>query len=435
MCMRSRRRYWVLACAALMGCQAIRDRKGGEDGGGREEPEPKEARVSIEVPDGLAVSVDGAAKGTTPIDAFSLSPGKHEVAIAGPCGTVSATLETKAGRQAKLSTWDFEGMKVARLKVSAKTLDGTSLSPAVHLGDWRVPGDAREETLVPACALRLRVEADGLGGFIEDIDPSAGEHLVRDVVLAPGPDMVRIHGGPFRIGPPGPDHYDPDFWDNHDADDDVIGWPWIETHDVQIETFDIDRTEVTAEQFHACYKAGGCVETIAWNATRTPDDRKACSTDVLDKARTPGPGRLDFPANCAAKWEAEQYCKWAGKRLPTDVEWEYAARSRKAEYACSWGGGFDEIEPCDRSPSRDITAVCSHPEDDTEQGLCDMMGNAHELVTGAEYAGRRPGAAEGIYKGGYGRPFEGPYLLGKMVQSEKVGFRCARDITAGSGRG
>jgi formylglycine-generating enzyme required for sulfatase activity len=425
----------MLACAVLMGCQAIRDRTGGEDGEAREASAPEEARVSIEVPDGLAVSVDGAAKGTTPIDSFSLSPGKHEVAVAGPCGMMSATLQAKAGRQAKLSAADFEGMKVARLKVSAKQLDGTSLSPAVHLGDWRVPGDAREETLVPACALRLRVEADGLGAFIEDIDPAVGEHLVRDVVLAPGPDMVRIHGGPFRIGPPGPDHYDPNFRDNHDADDDVIGWPWIETHDVEIETFDIDRTEVTADQFHACYEAGGCKKSSHFNATTKPSELDRCTTDVFDRKRTPASNRKDHPANCVATWEAEQYCKWVGKRLPTDVEWEYAARSKNPDYACSWGGGFDEVEPCDRSPSRHLAAVCSHPEDDTEQGLCDMMGNAYELVTGAEHAGRRPGAVEGIYNGGHGRPFEGPYLLGKMVQSEKVGFRCARDVTVGSGRG
>ncbi|MFZ6186192.1 SUMF1/EgtB/PvdO family nonheme iron enzyme, partial [Nannocystis pusilla] len=121
---------------------------------------------------------------------------------------------------------------------------------------------------------------DGLGGFMEDIEFEAGKSYVREVVLAPGSDMVRIAGGHFRMGPPGPDHYDPNF--NYDeAYEDFEGWPHIKTYEVDVPTFDIDRTEVTAEQFHACYKAGFCVhDVVLWGGTSRPRELELCSIEA-----------------------------------------------------------------------------------------------------------------------------------------------------------
>src|SRR5690606_34535568 len=100
------------------------------------------------------------------------------------------------------------------------------------------------------------------------------------------------------IGPPGPDHYDPDFvWE--DAYEDFEGWPHIKTYEVDVATFDIDRTEVTAEQFHACYKAGFCGgDPVLWGGTRTPDEFELCTNEVFDRLRPPKPGRWNHPANC-----------------------------------------------------------------------------------------------------------------------------------------
>ncbi len=407
---------------------------------------PAQTRVALDIPPGLAVMLDGEVKGNAPLEAMVVAPGTHTLAVEGPCGKASASVNATAGALTTVKASDFAGLKTARLTVVAKQLDGTALSPTVSLGGWAVPVTAGAAVQVSACTLRLAVASEGLGGFIEDIDFEAGKSYVRDVVLAPGPDMVRIHGGHLRMGPPGPAHYNPRFNEELNSDKDVVGWPWIKTYEVDVATFEIERTEITADQFHACYQAGFCARSaMLAGGTKGPYKPDECTTDVYDDMRTPQSGRGNHPANCVAPWEVEKYCQWVGKRLATDAEWEFAARSRKSEYACSWGGGFDLPNGCDRSPNRHAkgtTEICALSEDDTEQGLCDMMTGVAELVTRAVVAGRpiEKGCPYNTVVRGAASdtshipPFDDRGCVG-MRQNERFGFRCARDVATAAGQG
>lgn len=332
---------------------------------------PEPTKLRLDIPAGLEVTLDGAAWGTSPLEAKEVSAGEHALTIESPCGQIESTVEAKANE-----TTVFEGVPSAELVVEARDRSGKRLSAAVTLGEWTVPTVA---TVVPACAHRMVVRSPGLGGFMEDIELKPGQALTRKVVLAPGPDMVRIHGGHFTSGP---------------VEREREGWQevmWAPNEEWDVQTFDMDRTEVTVAQYLACQEAGGCpLDREAMREVHgvTFRDAPRCNIELVEfpLRYAAVEGREEHPANCLGGWAALQYCKWAGKRLPTDVEWQFAAKSRKSEYTAPWGDwekgwyahGPDELH---RLPRKTETAVpCSYPKGNSEQGICDLQGNVSEIV-------------------------------------------------------
>lgn len=105
---------------------------------------------------------------------------------------------------------------------------------------------------------------------------------------------------------------------------------------VALGAFQIDTTEVTVADYRRCVEAGQCttdgVTMPYWGGQEEPDWAWACN---WGKA-----GRDDYPINCVDWSQAKAYCEWAGKRLPTEAEWEKAARGADGR-KYSWGNtGF-----------------------------------------------------------------------------------------------
>jgi formylglycine-generating enzyme required for sulfatase activity len=137
-------------------------------------------------------------------------------------------------------------------------------------------------------------------------------------------------------------------------------------HPISVDSFYMGAHEVTVWEYLRCVHEGGCRMPVWWN--------KRFHDKTADEL--PGKAWLDMPVTGVSWDDAVAYCAWLGNgmRLPTEAEWEYAARgTRGTEYA--WGPSWD---------SADVYAVVNdglkpvQSKRPTLWGLYDLTGNAWE---------------------------------------------------------
>lgn len=200
--------------------------------------------------------------------------------------------------------------------------------------------------------------------------------------------------------------------------------------EIYVDAFYLDRYEVTVSQYAKFLAATG--------EAHPPDDWQS-----IDLSRN-----TDLPI-VGVDWnDAEAYCKWAGKRLPTDAEWEKAARGTD-QRTFPWGSSApmpDQANFQNNAPSAyegGLAAVGTHTPGRSPFGIEDMAGNAAEWVadwyTDTFQRGdvRNPkgptgGSAKVIRGGGRFDPAERitttkRFYAAAETRSEDIGFRCASD--------
>ena len=91
-------------------------------------------------------------------------------------------------------------------------------------------------------------------------------------------------------------------------------------------------------------------------------------------------GRDDFPVVYVNWGDADAYCEWAGNRLPTEAEWEYAARGTDGR-SYPWGEGIDATKANYTLNIGHSTVVGSYPTGASPFGCLDMAGNVWEWVS------------------------------------------------------
>ncbi|MBI3297619.1 MAG: SUMF1/EgtB/PvdO family nonheme iron enzyme [Elusimicrobia bacterium] len=207
-------------------------------------------------------------------------------------------------------------------------------------------------------------------------------------------------------------------------------------HPVSVAAFEIARTEVTVAQYRRCVAAGAC------SPAHTSDG--LCSIfNGRDWKEGPLPAAFladNKPAVCVDWDQARAFARWVGGSLPSEAQWEYAARGGGKDQAYPWGS---ETAACTRAVlldggpgcGRGATApVCSKPLGMTAQGVCDMAGNVWEWVADA-YHPSYSGAPEdgGIWGGGPDslRVYRGGSWVGSGALARSR-FRFAVDAGAAS---
>jgi len=140
-------------------------------------------------------------------------------------------------------------------------------------------------------------------------------------------------------------------------------------HEVELKEYEIDTTEVTAKQFKACVEADACEVPAACV--------EGCNYGAADKD--------SFPVNNVSWVQADAYCRWAGKRLCSEAEWEKAARGTDGR-KFPWG---DEDAKCSYAVMNDggngcgtngTLAVGSKPDGASFYKVLDLAGNVWEWV-------------------------------------------------------
>jgi formylglycine-generating enzyme required for sulfatase activity len=180
-----------------------------------------------------------------------------------------------------------------------------------------------------------------------------------------GSVMVQVPAGDFCMG-------------SRDSDDRNADGDEKPMHVVHLDEFWIDKYEVTNEQFARFLNEKGNQEEDGGTWVNVEDED---SNIIYENGQySPRSGYEDHPVTYVSWYGAQSYCQWAGKRLPTEAEWEKAARGTDGKI-WPWGNDWDEdkVNCKDAGPGHTM-AVGSYPDGASPYGCMDMAGNAWEWV-------------------------------------------------------
>ena len=246
--------------------------------------------------------------------------------------------------------------------------------------------------------------------------------------------MAQISGGSFAMGS-----------DANDANENEKP-----VHQVTVADFWLDRTEVTVGAYAGCVRAGKCSEPEPHMAERG-NYRVFCNWHHPE-------GRAAHPINCVDYEQATAFCAWAGKRLPSEAEWEFAARAGAEGRKFPWGNDepkATQLNACGDECTKNLIAqrfpggkplypvndgwpetapVGSFPAGASKHGVLDLAGNVWEWTSTlyATYDGKSTELKRvlrgGSWGGGDARTERATnrFRLDPSSRAQFLGFRCAR---------
>ncbi|HZK60910.1 MAG TPA: SUMF1/EgtB/PvdO family nonheme iron enzyme, partial [Anaerovoracaceae bacterium] len=188
---------------------------------------------------------------------------------------------------------------------------------------------------------------------------------------------------------------------------------------IMLDDFWIDQTEVTNRQYAACEKSGNCTRPAS-NSSAT-----RISTYYNNEIF------FDYPVIFVSMQQAEEYCEWVGGRIPTEAEWEKAARGTDG-FDFPWGNSDPKSTLANfHDLIGDTTKVGSFPQGISPYGALDMAGNVYEWTKDAyEYEIDKSDVPDKIRGGAWNKRYVYTWVHENTFAGYyfyDIGFRCISD--------
>jgi formylglycine-generating enzyme required for sulfatase activity len=372
----------------------------------------------------------------------------------GPGNTGRGSMTGGAGLAAARSMPGVEGAGSSR-KSLALALGATLAVAGLGAGVWFLRGAVGQGD-AGATRGELGASSAAMGATAGSAAMAAGS--AASGPLGCPPEMALIAGGTFSMGA-----------SQADAEAESNERP---PHDVTLSPYCIDRHEVSVDDYQGCVSIGSCEAPpagVEWEGI-TARERKIFSPLCNGNDKQRG----QHPVNCVDWTMAEAYCSFHSKRLPTEAEWELAARGPQGR-SFPWGNEAPtsaHVNGCGVECARWLKAngeptsatlyavddgfpatapVGSHPKGRSPEGVDDLAGNVWEWT--ADFSGAYTSAAQTDPKGpadGTRKMLRGGGFNGEQAKwlrptqrwsapparrSHAFGFRCAQQATPTSGGG
>ena len=299
------------------------------------------------------------------------------------------------------------------------------LASAIATASFPISISADQRPSLPGEAGSPRRVADTSSGVVALAAAPEGNVLVRGGTFQRGSDVDEIHRAMMScVSEPSGNACSQDWFVYEFAENPVT-----------VSDFMIDRLEVRVGDYQRCVEVGPCrARPLALGGQRFVEP--------------------DLPATMVTHSDAATYCGYRGGRLPTEAEWEYAARGGAKERRFPWGNVFDPyfanggrfaqgVDPYETKDGfLELAPVGSFAAGRTPDGLFDMAGNAEEWVADwfAEYPQSTVSDPKGpdtgderVVRGGsyaHGKPWLRSAARGHAFPGSRAafrGFRCAYD--------